>query len=706
MSRPAVIVATTDPAMVSALSELRHICLALGLDLHINPGAERSGSQPDTPVVYDCAEALMDELDRRACADPIALSDTLVILDVGSQFDEALDCAVSGGDRGWHRTHARRPGIAVELILRFPQVFPVILSSVVPTVRDRPPKPGSAMGAAFDAAGQEIRQEGGEDRSDLNQWQSWQRFIDRCVMCDMPDERFGESLVWTVSLNFVSPLSGVKSLEYVLKRFAGGMRCWFDPTGLRTFVKSRFLGTMFGSSDKWDNTADQRKVLRSRIEQAAVAIDEEREFAVLSAYGAYKFGRRSWLVTSFAEFGNYPLKPDDDPPLWSADYIKSDDVVILRDIDLRFPDLPDKSPRLRDELADIDKWKDRLGERWMVRAISSHRGMLNISDCRKTPPRLGQLGLNTYVGLSKPIGSLYELKLLLRNSHSVAARLKPAATSGSGGHGAPYLNLAIAESLISQARKYQGEPVANLIGALLAGEASELLLGMSQTTALEALLLQHKKEVAAEVEFPGISHNIKIHERRADIEAAVAAALTAESIAPTSNQRKIREVFLSQFWAEIRIEYRRGEQFEAAESANIRSLIHSNWLQFSGNMLYTRSGFLHPKSQIRSNFVPVNMLKSIVVYTMCRLSWWSWAFLVLNFFSYLLYYCYADVGAEPPLLSIILSSVTLQPTAQLGDLINGCSSSFLLMVALFHLGGSYLLFGALISMLYRKVTRG
>jgi hypothetical protein len=56
-------------------------------------------------------------------------------------------------------------------------------------------------------------------------------------------------------------------------------------------------------------------------------------------------------------------------------------------------------------------------------------------------------------------------------------------------------------------------------------------------------------------------------------------------------------------------------------------------------------------------------------------------------------------------LSVMLSSITLQPMTTVDDIVKNCGN-WGTVAAITHLGFAYTLFGIFISMLYRKVTRG
>lgn len=722
MTRPTVLIATTQPAMSYALGEkLKPICQKRGLKLEVCPDGVESVVGDANVRAYDSAEALFEALEKR---NPMELADTLVVLDIGTQLTGAFE-PKAPKDECWHITD-NRAGVAVELLLRFPQVFPVFLSPSVP-VEDQIENTDKVVLPA--------RIEVHEGK-----WEAFHSLQDSlCRKDEFPYFRFAVH-AFCVPLHFVSPLDGGLGLSSTISRFARGMRCWFDPTGLRTLVKCRFLGTLFGSATVWDNTLDQREVLLARLDHAAVAIDEEREFAMLNAYAAYKFGRRSWIVTTFGEFN--------DEPLWVArtpDVAHNLDVVVLRDIDLRFPDMPE-TESLRNQLKSVktDVWKiqTRIGGNWRLRVVSSQAGIVaeKEADWDDEKKRIGENDdeekNDKYIGLTKPIGSLYELKELLfkagEPANSVASRLDIVKDDEkTGGHGAPYLNLAMAESLLLQARHCKDGPTENLVGALLAGDAYELLLCMSKTTALEALLLQHKKEVASEVEFPGVAHAIDIRSRRNDIEA------TLNKISEKDASASMRNMFLSQFWSELRTVYKNGEQFKAAEQANVESLVHSTWrpkrprwpwlekLILTLPRLHWPEKFL-PSSVLERNQHVIGVKSFFIKPAISFWMWLSWAILgsaVFTSFYILSTQCGENIRWErviPVLHQVILSSLSASPAKgiiRIEDCLDmrvrvtdtatqvvAPDVGFYLLT-LVHFAFSYVMLGLLISMIFRKITR-
>lgn len=705
MPRPTVLVATTDPAMAYALAKrLDEPCRRLGLRLNICPDGD--GDEHDFGgkkiKSYGCAEELFDHLETVSRDDPMGLADTLVVLDVGANLTQAFEPAAPK-DKGWHKTESRRAGVAVELILRFPQVFPVILSPAVPTTE-------------FECSNESAVSDPLPISEHCDAKDDWRGFgglaksLRETKAKNIPVAPAVFAL--HAPLHFVSPLDGGRGLCSTLTRFARGMRCWFDPTGLRTLVKNRFLGTLFGDQQGWSNTEKGREVLLERLGRVAVAIDEEREFALLNAYAAWKFGRRAWIVISYSEFATHPL--------WTHKVSREDDVLVLRDIDIRFPDVDGVGVRNALKNIHSEEWREKIGPDWRIRAVSGEAAVIPADkipeDWCSDQKRVGQKNITTagkeiqkYSGYQKPIASLYELASIVGEGaeeavDSAISRIESASDKqGDSGHGAPYLNLAMAESLLQQARSYKDSPSAYIFGALLASESYELLLGMSKTTALEALLEMHKAEAHAEVHFPGVGHAVDIKPRKSDIEKSLQRLYSNPKI---DRSAEVQGMYLSQFWAEMRIVYRDGEQFSAAEAANVQSLIRGKWLpsihfqiQRAPNSNWFTFGFKSLAVRITSSFIAL-IVASLLLYAYaavfyahneCRVpdkTGDSWIGYIGNLF-----------------LSAMLSSISLQPSSAVEDIVK-CGGSWGLIVSIAHLGLSYILFGVLISMLYRKVTRG
>lgn len=667
----------------SLKNQLNVACKKFGLDFQ---WLKKEGA------VFSNADELFETLDQIASSNSSRLANTLVLVDV-----DHLGKAFSPSDNGsnWHtRESPPRAGVAVELLLRYPQVFFVFLSDQITN--------HSISGCWENDSGPAICPSEGYCKlcQDLMYTNGTNAEQDSHLV-----EVRALSRLWRKT-HFFS-FDDTAGIEEILNRFSLGFRVWFDPTGLRTVVRDRFLGTVFESNENRQNTSPQRDILKERLSHMAIAIDEEHEFAVINAYSAYRHGCRAWITTHFADFNN---------PLWT--FQKDDEsikVTIFRDIDLKFPDIPTDQPGIRRDLRDVTNklWSNKIGSKWRVRTVSGesevrpvHRFNAGLgSDIGQRKTSSGDL---CFFGHQKPLVSIFDLCQSLATNRSEAERsplslLTAVHTDTVGGHGAPYLNLAIAEHMLRQARQYKDSPVVNILGALLAGEAYSLLLGMSKTTALEALLQMHVSEVKAEIAFPGVADQVNVVPRRRDIEHTLDnlyAHPEGKSSSTSLIGRKVKSIFLSQFWADLRKVFRDGERFEAAEYANRAGLAFS--FRASCERLPSLTSRLIP---------PIGYhIARYFIWMGTRLRGWSISALSLVVLIAFFYYRMqlptkgSDCASFWYILQqTILSSLGLSLIEPLESLAKSSTSGGL--VAIFHMGSSYVLFGLLISMLTRKLTR-
>lgn len=589
VSPPRVIVATTSTEIANALeTQLRHKCRELGLLLQVGP---QSGGQK----TFDSSEHLFSELGGMNPAD---LLDTLVVLHAGVDLEACFESKISFMDSGWHVSRKNKPGVAMELVLRFPQAFPVFLSPLVPPCDTSAARDDWAeFHGWLDGWVEDVRKDSG--RTAAAMLPSWEK------------------------IHFASTVDEFAGLEAILERFANGFRSIFDPTGLRTLLRNRFLGQVFGTLTRewdagrgWENTKKVREQLNQRLAKLAVVLEEESDLTLLTGYAAYKFGYRSWMINTYSEFINEKL------PDWG----RASNLLLLRDIDLRLPDMPSPAnPKLstRFELRNIysDAWAKRLANvgSYTVRALSQDANVVRASklsptkhdpakceiiaqlkahkngegptapddqidkdEINKRALRSGQScicgGKYKFVGLRKPFGSIYAATELLDEGSgqptSLIGRLPLVENMKRQSiHGAPYMNLSIAADLIGQARRCRQavEVRPHLVAALLAQEAYSLLLGMSTSTTLAALREVHLAEAAVESSSTGVAYSVSIKERCDDLTESVN-NICPEGAGPN---------FLAKLWADLRLVYKDGEQFEASERANIESLVNAHWFTSS-----------------------------------------------------------------------------------------------------------------------------
>jgi hypothetical protein len=258
----------------------------------------------------------------------------------------------------------------------------------------------------------------------------------------------------------------------------------------------------------------------------AVAIDEERSYAWLHAYTAYRFGFRAQAVTTLAGM-QWALRDTDLPP-----------TLIFEDYFLQFGDgHPDGFSHLRVRDKSFGGEDERLGQlagadnRILVTS-GHHRGQSDEARI-DNPVYLRELRSRGKWNreLNKPLGGIFNLwkdsglQRKLRNGRrrGLAPEFywpkKP--EESESGHSTPGRLLVVADRLIARAERLlpvvQSVPHA-VRGALLATDAMELLGNKTPTTSLEALALKHHFEVLAECQFVGMQQHMDVRARMKDIQ--------------------------------------------------------------------------------------------------------------------------------------------------------------------------------------------
>ncbi len=381
--RPIIVVAATSESVATRIAEhCLPMCRDYSADLRVGASATASTFQ-DKDELFSC----LDDLG------PLALLDTLVIVHIGPHYEECFAPRLRSRRSGWHPRFTSNQGIGLELTLRFPQVFAAFTFS--PSGLD-----------SFDEwlAGWMI----GTNRSDVNMLRDWG------------------------ALTFANPLEvneGFDKLDRILRRFLNGLRTYFDPTGLRTVIRNRFLGEVFGAEKDWSNSRNGRDVLNERLDNLVVPIDEEVELALLTGYAAYKFGARAWMIT------NYKSLIDIEAPRWNDNRTSS--LTVVRDLDLRFNDIQDQPigeevlARIRADLLDIRSsiWEKKitLPPECKVRVLSydpnvkENRKRFMEGDLALGQKARGSLDKNDlypfeFFGLKKPVRSIYSFSSILTSA--------------------------------------------------------------------------------------------------------------------------------------------------------------------------------------------------------------------------------------------------------------------------------------------------
>lgn len=311
-----------------------------------------------------------------------------------------------------------------------------------------------------------------------------------------------------------------------------------DPTGLRDWVREL---TNAGLNTASDDLRLPNRALR------AVAVDEEKPYAYLHGYTAYRFGLVVDVVTSWKLMESLFHRTD---PSKSHGY-----WLLLEDMSLNFADRERGKHLLSLEAYDEEKNGEviRQGRSIHCNLLESSKGNIEHSDYRvlittgQTRPGDDVLNKNrTYLRqkaygcgrvIFKPASGMFDLweKVGLYRKQRGSGRLGnvgkfswppppvgPILTDNkkAEGHGAPGKLMLVAEALIRRAEALLGKVTRveeAVQGAVLATDALELTGGRTPTTAIEALALKHQFEVLAECQFSGVEYHLKITTRLHEI---------------------------------------------------------------------------------------------------------------------------------------------------------------------------------------------
>lgn len=312
----------------------------------------------------------------------------------------------------------------------------------------------------------------------------------------------------------------------------------FDPTGLRDWVR------------KITNQAATDDLVLPCRKALAAAIDEEKSYAYMHGYAAYRFGYRADAVTSWKlmseRFGgtdstHYKNKPEEEVSNKPHGY-----SLLLEDMSLNFPDRPAGMHLLRLDNSGRAGCCPMLDSTNSIVENSEHRILITTGQTRPGDTALNEnrayLRAKAYGKgnvVFKPACGMFDLwdKIGLFKKYPGSRRKgnevdfewpsKPAQarTGVADGHGAPGKLLLVADALIQRAEnmfvnvKTVGEAVQ---GAVLATDALELTGGRTPTTAFDALSLKHQFEVTAECQFSGVEYHIQIKPRLQEIAEEIA----------------------------------------------------------------------------------------------------------------------------------------------------------------------------------------
>jgi hypothetical protein len=287
----------------------------------------------------------------------------------------------------------------------------------------------------------------------------------------------------------------------------------FDSTGLRDWVRSRTNDTLQAIDD-----------FSLPVRLAAAAIDEERAYACLHAYAAYRFGYRADAISSW----QLMLERFSGPGHHGYN-------ILLEDMSLNFADRPEsrdfhivRLSQRAQRLPALDSISTEPTDRSDFRVLVT-TGEAHSDDAVLAENRLylhdKRHGKGTDV--LKPVGGIFALWQQggLLDARGFVWRQGPSSARRAPGHGTPGKLLLVIEELLRRATvssERSGTLWDAVLGAVLATDALELSGGRTPTAAVDALRLKHRLEVDAECRFSGVAHHLAINARLDEVVGEVA----------------------------------------------------------------------------------------------------------------------------------------------------------------------------------------
>ncbi|MEM9940194.1 MAG: hypothetical protein AAF939_01315 [Planctomycetota bacterium] len=310
----------------------------------------------------------------------------------------------------------------------------------------------------------------------------------------------------------------------------------FDGSGLRDSIREKTTCEL---------KLDTESRLAVRIRKAAV-IEDEADYAMLHGYGAYRYGYRVEIVTSFDRMKKV-FGPDSESEK-DGSTPSHDFDLIFEDMRLQFPDKPAnvKLSDLKERARIFPKLSlenDSSKFRFLITTGQENPDTDLVSENEKFLDKktrrvhgLGDL-------LRKPVGgpiSLWkksELKEHLGKDERCKGQPRGNApgfqwppikndSDPDGGHGAPGKLAMVARMMVDRARRHcDGAKTASdwIRIAVLAGDALELLQCKTPSLAIDALRLKHVAEVQAECTFVGTGFHCDVNDRIVELDAEIAA---------------------------------------------------------------------------------------------------------------------------------------------------------------------------------------
>ncbi|WP_146679217.1 hypothetical protein [Pirellula sp. SH-Sr6A] len=310
----------------------------------------------------------------------------------------------------------------------------------------------------------------------------------------------------------------------------------FDATGLRDWIRLKTNLDLERMSSEAGNLNAPFQLPRRR--ELSAVIEDELDYAMMHAYTTYRFGFRTDVVSSWIQMEErFHIDPTGNAQTNSGNTrlklpIKKRHKyrVILEDMRLQFADKSAKKhlSRLEERGIHCNRLADENDDSDFRFMIST--GQESRSDDIWTTNKGFLKNKSNGVGglLSKPVGGPFELwrtaKLdkLLPDGVANGFDSPPAEIMEDlyDGHGAPGKLALVARKLIDRARHKLSNGLSvsdNILSAVLANDACELLGGKTPALSLEAIKIKHAAEVRAECGFVGAGFHFDLEDRLREI---------------------------------------------------------------------------------------------------------------------------------------------------------------------------------------------
>lgn len=528
-------------------------------------------------------------------------------------FDPSL-FPLTGGESGYvprgAKSHNNFEGLGGQLILKFPEIWPILSDFENVKIRD-----GLLKSLIIEAA--KGANEGNTKLED-----------DARILTDALSLTIARCHTRSRNVRDTCPI----------EMFLRHRQFLFDPTGLRTLVKAQLWRNKAFNRNLAKNASPARIMLERAVNNSLVA-DEEFETAQSVAYGLYRQGRRCWSLVDGDDFLYGPWRSDGK----SADERGSKMTsAIFRDLQLQLytPDLvnvtlaqTDAVPagsqiRLQDKTHwDTSTWDPQHPLSQKVKPIS---GWLSdgVQECVVTGNAIFQECSGAEC-VFKPLDSLFMPLSVTRNKiiafgDTAGSPESPTATYRSPDtslnqrsttliqrlvavsradpvivavdepegnaeknragksnekilsiHSTTPIFYQLATSLLERSDELQGRGAHGyILRGILLQDAVELLAGLNFPTAIKAFSKLHTAEAGVEASALGtFSARIDIDERKREIEAVLISIFCSGGASPAAAYWRCHDHGL-QIWAAISGAYRNHDAMSAANDAQVESLVY------------------------------------------------------------------------------------------------------------------------------------